>query len=340
MDNLTHTLTGIALGQAGLKRKTRYAFWALIIGSNLPDIDIVTAAGGESNYLKYHRGITHSLLGITVLAAILAAGIFALGRRAAPKKNAPPVNLRWIFLLTWIATACHVLMDYTNSYGIRPFLPLSGRWIALDIMPIVGPYVLLLLIGGLGIPFLLRLVSEEVGQRTHHTAGQRAGAMIALCGIVAIWGVRFLAHRRALEMLDADYYGGEVPRRMGAFPTALNPFDWNGVVETESAYFLLTADTLSNGVDALDAQPLPKAPKSPALEAARKASTVKVFLNFARFPWATVNGSAGGATVFFRDLRFASPDSSHWSFVDEVQLSPSLRIRRQSFSFSRENPEH
>ncbi|MGH9445631.1 MAG: metal-dependent hydrolase, partial [Terriglobia bacterium] len=47
MDNLTHTLTGIVIGQTGLRRKTRFAMWALIIGSNLPDVDVVSAFGGE-----------------------------------------------------------------------------------------------------------------------------------------------------------------------------------------------------------------------------------------------------------------------------------------------------
>ena len=39
MDNLTHSLIGAALGQAGLKRKTGLAMPALIIAANLPDID-------------------------------------------------------------------------------------------------------------------------------------------------------------------------------------------------------------------------------------------------------------------------------------------------------------
>src|SRR5207244_8174094 len=66
MDNLTHTLTGVALSQAGLNRKTRYATLALVIGSNLPDVDIVTRLAGSATYLKYHRGITHSVLGVTM----------------------------------------------------------------------------------------------------------------------------------------------------------------------------------------------------------------------------------------------------------------------------------
>ena len=39
MDNLTHSLTGALIGQAGLKKKTGLAMPALIIGANLPDVD-------------------------------------------------------------------------------------------------------------------------------------------------------------------------------------------------------------------------------------------------------------------------------------------------------------
>ena len=37
MDNLTHSLVGALIGQAGLKRKTGLAMPALIVGANLPD---------------------------------------------------------------------------------------------------------------------------------------------------------------------------------------------------------------------------------------------------------------------------------------------------------------
>jgi inner membrane protein len=338
MDNLTHTLTGIAIGQAGLKRKTRFAMWALIIGSNLPDIDVVSALGGDTNFLKDHRGITHSLIGMTGLALILAGAIYAFRRKAAPAKNPPPLNFKWLFILCWVATGCHVLMDYTNQYGIRPFLPFSGRWTALDIMPIVGPYVLLFLILGLGVPFVMRLVSEEVGDKTSSNTMARNGAIFSLCGILAIWGVRGLAHRRALAMLNASDYGRELPERIGAFPSFLNPFDWNGVVETKSSYHLLGVNALGNGANALDAQRLRKVAPSAAFAAAKKTRAAKVFLNFARFPWALVIPTEEGSVVYIRDLRFASADSDRWNFVVEVDLDRSLRVLKQLFTFSRPNP--
>ena len=65
MDNLTHTLTAIAISQTGLNRKTRFATLTLILAANAPDLDILAGLKGGIAYLKYHRGITHSLVGIT-----------------------------------------------------------------------------------------------------------------------------------------------------------------------------------------------------------------------------------------------------------------------------------
>ena len=45
MDNLTHTLYGFALAKAGLERTAKQATAALLIGANLPDIDLAAIAG-------------------------------------------------------------------------------------------------------------------------------------------------------------------------------------------------------------------------------------------------------------------------------------------------------
>ena len=333
MDNLTHTLTGIALGQAGLKRKTRYAMLALVVGSNLPDLDIVTAARGSINYLHYHRGLTHSLAGFTALAALLTAAVWLFARKTKAAHHGPPLNVKWLFVVCWIATACHVLMDYTNDYGVRPFLPWSGRWVAWDIMPVVDPWVLLFLIFGLGLPVILRLVAEEVGAGRADRPAGRTAAMLALCAIGIVWGIRGLLHHRAIQMLEARVYNGENPSRLGAFPTVLSPFAWNGVVETHASYFLLPVDALGAGAQLEDAEIFPKAQASPALAAARATQTAQIFLNFARFPWATVDETAEGATVRIRDLRFISPGSGRGAFVVRVDLNRNLRVEKQAFTF-------
>lgn len=332
MDNITHTLTALALGQAGLKRKTRYAMWTLVIGANLPDIDVVSGFGGGADYLKYHRGITHSILGAAVLAVLLATVVYFWGKdRPAGKKPRPAFNARWLFALSGIAVGSHVLMDFTNAYGIRPFLPFSGRWYGWDIMFIIDPLLLLILIAGLGLPAIFRLVSEEVGAQK--PVGSR-GAVVALACMILLWGVRDLAHRRVLGYLDSHTYGQEDPIRLGAFPSPINPLDWTGVVETDTAYYVLDANALDSDVIVESAETFRKPGRSTALTAALNSRTGKIFSDFARFLWPEINPTENGYDVTLRDLRFISLLPPHRTgFEVDVRLDDKFHVLSESFVF-------
>jgi inner membrane protein len=50
-------------------------------------------------------------------------------------------------LCSLLLIASHPLLDWTNSYGVRPFLPWDGRWIYGDILFVVDPWVWLVLGG-------------------------------------------------------------------------------------------------------------------------------------------------------------------------------------------------
>jgi membrane-bound metal-dependent hydrolase YbcI (DUF457 family) len=70
-DNLTHGLAGALLAQTGLQQ--RYgpaATIALVVGAELPGLDVLFALGGPVLSFMYHRGMTHSLLGGTGLALL------------------------------------------------------------------------------------------------------------------------------------------------------------------------------------------------------------------------------------------------------------------------------
>src|ERR1700757_3429786 len=123
MDPLTHTATGLFLSRIGLKRWTPLATPILLLAANAPDIDIVTAAGGSLSYLHYHRHLTHSLLAMPAMAI----GTVALVALVARKK------IHWMgaFLGALIAVATPLLLDLTNTYGVRLLLPFSPRWLRL-----------------------------------------------------------------------------------------------------------------------------------------------------------------------------------------------------------------
>jgi inner membrane protein len=331
MDNLTHTLTGIAISQVGFNRKTRYATLALVIGSNLPDIDSVSGFWDSVTYLEHHRGITHSIIGAAALGMALAAGIYFLGKRARPKATGPPLDGRWLLLACCVATGSHLLFDFTNSYGVRPFLPFSGHWYAWGIEPIIDPLVWLALIAGLGLPALFRLITEEVGARK---TGFQTGAIFSLCAIVALWGLRDFSHRRALNMLDSVRYHQANPLRLGAFPTFTNPFDWTGVVETSGAFYVLPVSTLSASLELANARVFHKSEPSAALKIALETRTARVFMDFARFPWSEVVPTESGVTVIVRDLRFQPANSRGGGFAIRIKLDHQWHVLSQEFDFS------
>jgi len=154
MDPLTHTATGLLLSRAGLNRWTPGAAAMMMLAANAPDIDIVSAAGGSLNYLHYHRHLTHSLVAMPAMALLPVLVVRLIGRK--------PVNWLGAWCASLIAVASHLLLDWTNSYGIRLLLPFSPRWLHLDWTNVID----LWLWAGLGVcllgPFLARLVGSEI----------------------------------------------------------------------------------------------------------------------------------------------------------------------------------
>src|SRR5262245_28165026 len=106
LDNITHTLAGLAMVRTGLGRGTRYGAAALILGSNIPDADIVTLLAGRLAFIDAHRGLSHSLVGGCALAALLGTGLWALGRRRPEGETdgpAPGVRLGRLIGLALVA---------------------------------------------------------------------------------------------------------------------------------------------------------------------------------------------------------------------------------------------
>jgi inner membrane protein len=148
VDNLTHSLVGLAAAKAGLERQSAYATLVCVAAANLPDIDIVARAGGPAFYLRHHRGITHSIAGTLALAVALPLLVFA-GERlwARLRGHEPRARLGGLLVCSLLLSASHPLLDWTNSYGVRPLLPWDGRWFYGDLLFIVDPWVWLVLGG-------------------------------------------------------------------------------------------------------------------------------------------------------------------------------------------------
>lgn len=149
MDNLTHSLIGLAAAKAGLEKLSPGATTLCILAANAPDSDIVVLLfSGRWAFLQHHRGITHSIVGTLALALALPL-IFYLGDRliARVRRRGPTLKLRGLLIASLLVTATHPIMDWTNNYGMRFLLPWSPRWFYGDFVFIIDPFIWLVLGG-------------------------------------------------------------------------------------------------------------------------------------------------------------------------------------------------
>lgn len=303
MDNLTHTAIGLFLARAGLRRLSPLGTPILMVAANLPDIDIVSSAGGSLNYLHYHRHLTHSLLLMPVMA-LASVGIVRLAARK-------PVKWTGAFVGALIAVISHLLLDWTNIYGIRLLLPFSGEWLRLDITNVVDMWIWIVCAVSIAAPFLARLVGGEIASSSRRPSNHGRGfAWFALIFVLLYDCARGVVHARAVTAISSRMYEDAAPVRAVAGPDAINPFLWRGLIETPGAYFVQETNLLAR--DPLAARPavFHKPDPDSALEAARRHPAFQEFLRFSQFPLWRVSPYPeleNGRRVEVFDMRFGTP---------------------------------
>ena len=309
MEPVTHFLTGACLGRAGLNRKTALATLTLTLAAEAPDLDVLSRFGGPAFGFAHHRGFTHSFLGIPIDAAAVVGFVYLIWRLRGRKVNDPKLPPRWglLFFYGCLAGLSHILLDFTNNYGVRPFWPFSEKWYSWDIVFIFEPVMFSILLLGLIVPSLFSLIDREIGARSRGPRG-RVAATIALVGVVLMWGLRDFEHRRAVAALAARTYQDAEPLRVSAYPALYDPFRWYGVVETSAFFVLAPVNSLGPEVDPGGDRSIRYKPEeTPITLAAKKSYLGRVYLDWAQYPITeteTLSSPEGGYIVDFQDLRF------------------------------------
>jgi membrane-bound metal-dependent hydrolase YbcI (DUF457 family) len=318
LDNLTHTLVGVTLVRAGLGRGTPGATAAMVLASNVPDIDIVAAFDSGLAYLAAHRGASHGPLGVVglgVLAALAVAG----WRAARPATRAAAwAGLPRLAGVGIAGALLHVLMDLPTIYGTRALSPFDTTWYSLDWMPIIDIYLWGILLLG----FLAARLRRE--RRT-------AIARTALVMMLGLYGARGAAHGQALSLaastrgdgtaspcasapvltrhptvIEAADAGPGACLQAAALPSFLSPFQWR-LVRQEAGGYELREVTLGRAGHRGPRIFVPST--SDAWTArARNTETGRVFFAFSRFPAMRSAAFADGTRrVRAIDVRFLGP---------------------------------
>jgi inner membrane protein len=327
MDPLTHTATGLFLSRIGLKRWTPLATPILLLAANAPDIDIVTSAGGSLSYLHYHRHLTHSIVAMPVMALGTVGLVWLFGRKQ---------EIRWMgaFFAALIAVATHLLLDLTNTYGVRLYLPFSARWLHLDLTNVYDLWIWAFFLLCIAAPFLGKLVGSEIASRdTQAPLHGRGFAWVALVFLLLYYCGRGMLHTRAIGELESRIYEDAPPLRTLAVPGPGNPWRWRGVVETADSFAVEDVDLLGE-FDPTRATVYHKPAPDPAIQAAERLPPFQEFLRFSQFPMWRVAPSPNlenGTEVEVLDLRFGTPAAP--AFMVRANLDAKLRAVDTSFQF-------
>jgi len=351
LEPVTHFLFGAAMGRAGLNRKTALATATLTLAAEAPDLDVLSRFGGSAFGLNHHRGFTHSFLGVPLVAAVVVGFIYLLWRLRSRKTRNPNLPPRWglLFAYACLAGLSHILLDFTNNYGVRPFWPFSERWYSWDIIFIVEPVLLVVLALGLILPALFSLINEEIGARSKGPSAAphgRLAATLALLAVVAYWGLRDYEHRRALAALQSRSYQGADAIRVSAYPYWVNPFRWHGVVETPAFFATMDVDSLNFNSMAPEVDPASqmqiryKPEETPITLAAKETYLGRVYLSWAQYPVTEteelqndpVENTRAAYVVRFRDLRYDYPGSpARATLGAKVFLNRDLQVVEERF---------
>ncbi len=356
MEPVTHFLTGACIGRAGFNRKTAYATVAAVLAAEAADLDIFWGFAGPVEGLKHHRGITHTFWAVPVVAGVVVGTVWLFHRwRKVPAKGAPSfsrpsaaadeeggtaqalespsqtgtapvdrprsrqaVHWGWLYATALVAALSHLLLDWTNNYGLRPFFPLNPRWYAGSFVFIAEPVLYVFFFLAFFMPWVLSLTDREIGARRKPFRG-RGWAIFALAAMTALGCWRWAEHAQALATIQNTNIASVPITRIAAEPYPVNPFRWHEILETADFYQTAEIDTLTGSIESDPHRDVVYKPAdTPAVEAAKQTLLGRVYLDWGT--WAVVHDvgqepvdglappnlppGRTWTTVEFTDLRF------------------------------------
>lgn len=294
MDSLTHGLLGLAIGALRRPDRDRAAVLVgCVLAAEIPDLDYLWPADNSVLHsLKAHRGLTHSVLAVPLVALAATALTQLMFRRASA-----------VAVFLWCLPAvlfAHLLADAWTGWGTRLALPFSDARVTLDWMMVVDPlFTLPLLVGALW----------GIRKRSLNRRALLTGAGISCLYLAARIGIRADLSQR----VQAVYPAAEAVQ---VFPSWLGPAHWRYVAVFPERYAAGSIRAFAAPVEqASHARVTPDASRARTLS----DPTVREALAWARFPVVSERPRPGGGVqLSIADLRYHLNGAPTLSFRIEL----------------------
>ncbi len=321
MDPVCHSLAGLAMGQAGLRRRTPLALPTLVLGANAPDIDVVTMVTTDV-WMYYRRGWTHGPLAWVVLPLALTGLMLAWDRivRRRLHPEAPPARPGALLALATLSTLTHPLLDYMNSFGIRLLMPFSGRWYYGDALYIVDPWLYVIL--GVGTLLALRRRRlPDAGVPVARRALAVATLYVAAMFVTGLWARQ--------EVHAGLARAGRADAVFMVTPVIGNPLRREVIIDLGGRYEKGFVDFSPGPHFRPAGYGVEKRADDPLAREASRSRIGQQYLEWSRFPFFVVERTLTPPRVQLNDARYSGPmGTDGWSAtlvpVPEVpaQLAP------------------
>ena len=222
------------------------------------------------------------------------------------------------FVVALLAMATHPALDYSNTYGLRPFLPFDGTWYYGDTLFIIDPIMdLTLLLGIIGGEFF-----------------KKARWAMAFASILLV--LLYISYRvgaRNDAQAELDGYTAKITdfQTSSVQPRFMDLWTWDGIIETQKSFVKVRIDTAQGVVN--EVARMQKMQMTDIIRKAAASPSAAALLEFARFPVTKIQGMQFGYRVTFLDFRFYN-EANETAFAADVQLDHSMNVTKHSLSFN------
>ncbi len=283
-----------------------------VVGSVLPDLDVLPGLAFGYELSRFHRGFTHSLVGVAVQALLLATVVWYFLRwKGRGGLDAAP-SWRILLATAVFGVASHVFWDALNPWGVRLYSPFTE----------LGVSAMLFHEGDVFVLAILAVASLLVW-----SGRLRAGYGFVCLVLISYAAWQFTRRGSVTRLAERELAG----QRFRVYPNPRPSCMW---LVLSAGQETLAAHCASwPGENRLDRIKTVQLSSDPSIDASMQSPQVHTFVSKRDFPFAEVHRQASGETVvLWRDFRdFVTEGDESAASGLYVRLAPSGEVLSVDF---------